>query len=109
MKEFLEYIVKSIIPNPDSVIVEETQDGSVYNYLITVHPDDMGIIIGKEGRTIKSIRSIAKGKAIKDGVRINVELYEPDRPAKGAPKDMDKDMEEDTDMDMDMEEDEDLD
>lgn len=94
MKEFLEYIVKSIIPNSDAVIVEETQDGSVYNYLITVHPDDMGIIIGKEGRTIKSIRSIAKGKAIKDGVRINVELYEPDRPARGASKDMDTEEEE---------------
>lgn len=79
MQEFLTYLVQNIVKNPGDVTTEEVVDGNTYVYTIHVNPDDMGLVIGKEGRIIKSIRSLAKSKAIKDGVMIRVELYEPDR------------------------------
>ena len=79
MQEFLTYLVQNIVKNPDDVSVEEVVDGNTYVYTISVNQDDMGLVIGKEGRIIKSIRSLAKSKAIKDGVMIRVELNEPDR------------------------------
>jgi len=79
MKEFLELLVKNIVNNPDDVSITEEIEGTVNNYKISVNPDDMGIVIGKEGRTIKSLRSLAKSKAIKDGIKINIELVEPDK------------------------------
>ncbi|MFZ5425204.1 MAG: KH domain-containing protein [Patescibacteria group bacterium] len=77
MKEFVEYILKSIVNNPDAVVVEEAVDGTIVDIKITVAKEDMGLVIGKEGRTIKSIRSIAKAKAILDEVKVNVQLEDP--------------------------------
>lgn len=78
MKELLEYIVKNLVNNPDSVVVEEdNQDGNVNLYL-TVHPDDMGIIIGKGGQTIHAIRKVLTVRAISENVRINLQLNEPE-------------------------------
>ena len=76
MKEFIEFIVKQMVSNEEEVeIFEEKQDSQV-NISIKVSPDDMGMVIGKEGRNIRSIRSLAKAKAIKDNVRVNIELIE---------------------------------
>lgn len=77
MKEFLEYLVTNIAKNPSDVSVEEVVDGNTFIYQISVHPDDMGLVIGREGRIIQSIRALAKSKAIKEGIMINVELLEP--------------------------------
>ena len=83
MKELLEYIVKNLVTNPDAVIVEEdNQDGNVNLYL-TVHPEDMGIIIGKGGQTIHAIRKVLTVRAISENVRINLQLNEPEG---GKPK-----------------------
>lgn len=76
MKEFLEYILKSIVKNPEEVIVTETKEDTLYTYSIKVAQSDMGIVIGKEGRTIKSIREMAIAKAIKEQKRVNVLLLE---------------------------------
>jgi len=78
MKEFIVYLVTNIVKNPTDVKVDEVVEGNGYIYNITVNPDDMGLVIGKEGRTIKSVRALAKSKAIKDGVMISVELIEPE-------------------------------
>lgn len=78
MQEFLNYLVLSIVKNPDDVKVEEIIDGTTFNYQISVNPEDMGLVIGKEGRIIRSIRALAKSKAIKDGIMINIELLEPE-------------------------------
>ncbi len=80
MKELVEYIVKQLVTNPDSVIVEETTDGSQVNLLLKVDPKDMGIVIGKAGQTIKSIRKLLLVKAISDGVRVNLQLFDESRP-----------------------------
>ena len=77
MREFIEYLVTQIVHNPDQVVVNERQAENETVYELTVAQEDMGLIIGKEGRTIKSIRALAKSKAIKDQVRVNVELLDP--------------------------------
>lgn len=74
MKEFLEFILKEISTKPESIEIEETQDDGLYVYKIHAADEDMGLIIGKEGRTIKSIRNMAKAKAIKDNIRISIIL-----------------------------------
>jgi uncharacterized protein len=76
MKDFIEYLVKSIVSKPDEASVVETDQEGNLNYLITVAEDDMGLIIGKEGKTIKSVRNLAKAKAIKDNVRIRIDIDE---------------------------------
>lgn len=77
MTDFLEYIVKAIVKNPDGVKVEEDKTPDGINLILHVDESDMGLIIGKEGRTIKSIRNLVKSKAIKENIRVNVELYDP--------------------------------
>ena len=76
MRDFIEYLVKQIVSKPEEVEVTETQENGVFTYKVKVDSEDMGIVIGKEGKNIKSIRNLAKSKAIKDNVRINIELLE---------------------------------
>jgi len=76
MKEFIEYLIKQIVNHPDDVTVKETKDNGTYTYEIRVNEEDMGIIIGKGGRNIKSLRNLAKSKAIKDNIRIYLHLQE---------------------------------
>ncbi len=76
MKQFIEYILKNIVSKPESVIVEESEDQGETLYSLTVAPEDMGIVIGKEGRNINAIRNMAKAKAIKENVRIRIFLNE---------------------------------
>ena len=77
MKEFVEYIVHKIVKNKDAVTVTEHIDGKNIEIRINVSPEDMGIVIGKGGNIIKSIRALVRAKAIKDGVRVSIELTEP--------------------------------
>ncbi|PIS22178.1 hypothetical protein COT50_03340 [candidate division WWE3 bacterium CG08_land_8_20_14_0_20_41_10] len=74
MKEFVEFLVKNVVKNPDSVAVTEVVEGTNFRYSVTVNPADMGLVIGKEGRTINSIRLLAKAKAVKEGVWVDVTL-----------------------------------
>lgn len=77
MKDLVEYIVKQIVKNPDDVIiVEENAEGNV-NLTLTVNPEDMALVIGKSGQTIKAIRRILTIRAISDNVRVNLQLSEP--------------------------------
>lgn len=87
MQEFLNYLVLNIVKNPDDVKVEEVLEGTTYNYQISVNAEDMGLVIGKEGRIIRSIRALAKSKAIKEGIMINVELLEPEGSTRGQKPD----------------------
>lgn len=77
LKELLEYIVKEIVSNPKEVKVEETaeEDGTAH-LSFSVNPDDMGLVIGKQGRTISAIRSLVKTAAAKAGQRVFLELLE---------------------------------
>lgn len=75
IQEFLEYTVVQLITHPEeaSVIHEQRDDGS-HLYLIRLHPDDTGRVIGKGGKTIQAIRSLAIASAQKNDLRVDVEL-----------------------------------
>lgn len=78
MKDLLEYIVKSLVTKPDEVkITEETLD-NVVNFKINVFPEDIGIVIGKAGQTIKAIRRLLVVRALAENrnLQININLEE---------------------------------
>lgn len=76
MKDVLVYIISSIVENPKKVKVEELEEDSILNYTITLAKEDMGRVIGKEGKVIKAIRNIMKIPANKKNKRINISLKE---------------------------------
>ncbi len=79
MKELVEYIVKSLVDNPDEVRVNAIEDRSETTLELSVAADDMGRVIGKNGRVINSIRSLVQVSAAKEGKRVNLEVLEADR------------------------------
>ncbi len=76
MKDTLHQIVTSIVDNPDEVKIEENEVDGIINLVIAVAKEDMGKIIGKEGKVIRGIRNIMKIKAMKKDARINITLAE---------------------------------
>ena len=74
MKEILANIAKAIDENPDDVVVNErVEDGTVYLEL-SVNESDMGKVIGKQGRIAKAIRTIMKVAAIREDMRVVVDI-----------------------------------
>ena len=76
MKDTLHFIVSAIVDNPDAVSIDEQEEDGILNLIITVDPSDMGKVIGKEGKVIRSIRNIMKVKAMKVDQRIKISLAE---------------------------------
>lgn len=76
MKQTLEYLLSSLVDEKDKVDISETDENGLTTFTITLAKDDMGKIIGKEGKVIRSIRNAMKIKAIKEGKRINITLNE---------------------------------
>ena len=76
MKDTLHFIVSAIVDNPSAVAIEEQEEDGITNLIITVDPADMGKIIGKEGKVIRSIRNIMKIKAMKFDKHIKISLAE---------------------------------
>lgn len=74
MKNLLEYLLIHLVENPEEVAIQEADDYHGKLYTITVHPDDMGRVIGKGGKVIKAIRKIAQAKAMKEGIRAKIVL-----------------------------------
>ena len=77
MKDLLNYIVTNIVSKPEAVSIEEDSQNGEVSLLLTVDPTDMGIIIGKNGQTIRSIRKLLTVRAIAENVRVNLQLAEP--------------------------------
>ncbi len=77
MKDLLEVIVKGVVDNKDEVVITEIEKGNnTIEYLITVNKDEIGKVIGKQGKVIKSIRTIAKSMSIKSDKKYFVEIAE---------------------------------
>ncbi|MCP5509199.1 MAG: KH domain-containing protein [Chlamydiales bacterium] len=76
MKEFIEYIVKNLVDNPDKVQINEV--GGTHTLIIELSVDkaDTGKIIGKKGKTINAIRTLLMAVASRNGVRVNLEIIE---------------------------------
>lgn len=77
MKDLLNYIVTSIVTKPEAVAIDEENDNGNVNLYLTVDPSDMGIVIGKGGQTIRSIRKLLTVRAIAENVRVNLQLSDP--------------------------------
>lgn len=74
MKELLETIAKSLVDNPDDVQVNEIVGEQSVILELRVSQDDMGKVIGKQGRIAKAIRTVVKAAAIKENKRVVVEI-----------------------------------
>ncbi len=76
-EEVLDFIARNLVDNPDDVQItsREDEDGGVLLEL-RVHPDDMGKVIGKRGRTAKAIRTMVKAAGTRDGTQATVEIVE---------------------------------
>lgn len=76
MKEFVEYIVKNLVDNPDKVRINEI--GGTHTLIIElgVEKADIGKIIGKKGKTINAIRTLLMSVASRNGIRVNLEIIE---------------------------------
>ena len=74
VSEMVEYLAKALSENPDSVSIEEenTEDGITLK--LTLHPDDKGRIIGKNGRVAQSIRSLIRVGSVKSGTKIRLRI-----------------------------------
>ena len=76
MGELVEFIAKSLVDNPDMVSVNEVEGSQSIIIELKVAPEDMGKIIGKQGRIAKAIRTVIKAAAIKDNKRVVVEILQ---------------------------------
>ena len=76
MKEAVEKLVKSLVGHPDAVEVSETEDGRTVRIEVRVADGDMGRLIGREGRTVKAIRSLLFYAGQKHGKRYQLDLVE---------------------------------
>ncbi len=74
MSDLLTSMAKSLVNNPDEVNVKKTERGNTVIFELSVAPDDMGKIIGKNGKRAQAIRSIMKAKYSKTGKRVVVDI-----------------------------------
>ncbi len=77
MKDLLNFIVTNLVTKPEAVSIEEQKDNGNINLNLTLDPTDMGLIIGKNGQTIRAIRKLLTVRAIAENVRVNLQLTEP--------------------------------
>lgn len=74
MKEFLEFIAKSLVDKPEAVRVEETKEEEGINFKLYVDYNETGKIIGEMGKTAKSIRTLLIAVAAKNGFRVTLDI-----------------------------------
>ena len=76
MKDLIEYIAKALVDSPDQVSVKEVEGEKTTVYELRVEPGDLGKVIGKRGRTARSIRTLLNATATKCGKRAVLEILE---------------------------------
>jgi predicted RNA-binding protein YlqC (UPF0109 family) len=81
MEEFVAYIIKNLVSNPENVQVIATEDQEKIRIEIRVSSEDVGKVIGRRGNTINALRTIVRTVATRLGRKAQVELVQPDHPA----------------------------
>ena len=76
VKELLTYIVRSLVQDPDAISVNEVEAGDTLTLQLRVAPDDMGKVIGRQGRIAKEIRALVKAYGLRDGRKVMVEILD---------------------------------
>jgi predicted RNA-binding protein YlqC (UPF0109 family) len=74
MGEVIEYVAKGLVDNPEEVRVTETRDGDRVEVRLDVGEDDWGKVIGKGGRIASSMRALVKVAAVREDVRVHLEI-----------------------------------
>ncbi len=77
-KEFVEFVVKAIVDNPDDVEIDRTVDEMGVLISLKINPADMGQVIGRQGSTAKSIRTLLRVIGAKSNARVNFKIIEPE-------------------------------
>ncbi len=74
MKALLEYLAKALVDKPEDVEVSQVEGERSVILELRVAPEDMGKVIGKQGRIAQALRTIVKAAAVKDGKRVMIEI-----------------------------------
>jgi predicted RNA-binding protein YlqC (UPF0109 family) len=74
MKEFLEYVARSLVDKPDAVKVELEEEEDEVSLILTVDQEDMGRVIGRDGRIANAIRSLLRVMGTRDGRHVELEI-----------------------------------
>ena len=72
--ELVGFLVQGLVDHPDEVEVEEFVDQAGTLYGVRVHPDDVGRVIGRDGRVVNALRNLAKASATKIGAHVSIEI-----------------------------------
>jgi len=83
-QQFVEYIVKSLVNNPDGVKIERRIDEKGVLLELTVEAEDLGRVIGKRGATAQSLRTLLRALGTKNEARYNLKIVDVDRPDGGV-------------------------
>lgn len=76
MKDQLQFIIASIVDKPEEIKIDETEENGLVHFSIKVAKEDLGKVIGKEGKIIRAIRSVMRIPAMKQGKKITISLDE---------------------------------
>ncbi len=76
MKQLLEHIAKGLVDDPDQVEVNQKERERLIILELKVSPDDMGKVIGKQGRIAKAVRTVINAAAVKENKRVVVEIVQ---------------------------------
>jgi predicted RNA-binding protein YlqC (UPF0109 family) len=74
VKPMIEYLVKELVDEPEHVVVNEVVNDEATTYEVRVAPNDLGKVIGKQGRIANALRTVAKAVAMKDKKKVYVEI-----------------------------------
>ncbi len=74
MKELVEYVAKSLVDDPSQVSVSEIESGNTVTLELQVAPEDMGRVIGRNGRVANAMRTLLRVQAAKHNKRVNLEI-----------------------------------
>jgi predicted RNA-binding protein YlqC (UPF0109 family) len=74
MKDLITVIAKALVDHPNEVKVNAVEDERSITFELSVHPDDVGKVIGKQGRIAKALRTVVTSAAVKESKRVSVEI-----------------------------------
>lgn len=89
-KQFLEYVVKSIVDHPGDVKIDRTVDEMGVLLSLSVNPEDMGKIIGRQGNTARAIRTLLRVVGLKNNARVNLKINEPEGSERAEAQNLDR-------------------
>ena len=74
LKGPVEYVAKALVDHPDAVKVDEVQDGNTTVYELEVDEEDIGKVIGRQGRVVRGLRALVKAAATRKGTRVDLDV-----------------------------------